>query len=137
MSYLLDTNIISEMARPEPNPNVTKWFKKVKSEKLFLSVLTVGEIRRGVELLASSKRKTKLLHWLESELTAWFGDNILPINQTIAEEWGVLTALFPQIPAIDSLIAATALTYRLKLVTRNTKDFIIPQLEIINPFAEH
>jgi predicted nucleic acid-binding protein len=106
-----------------------------KSEKLFLSVLTIGEVRRGIELLADSKRKTKLLHWLDSDLTEWFSYNILPINQTIAEEWGVLTALFPKIPAINSLIATTALTYRLKLVTRNTKDFIIPQLAIINPFA--
>lgn len=135
MSYLLDTNIISEIARPKPNVNVLSWFNAIPNETLFLSVLTLGEIRKGVEMLPNSKRKEKLLLWLELELPAWFEDRILIIDQHVANMWGYLQSTAKRsLPAIDSLIAATALHYELRLVTRNEKDFQYPNLQVINPF---
>lgn len=135
MSYLLDTNVISEIIRVKPNENVIKWFKTISNDALYMSVLTLGEIRKGVEKVSENTRKEKLRLWLEHDLLEWFGDRILPINQQVADKWGRLQhyAKHP-IPAIDSLIAATALYYDLRLVTRNNKDFQHPDLEIINPW---
>lgn len=136
MKYLLDTNILSESIREHPNKNVKEWLKATSSEALYISVLTIGEIRRGVEKLNNGKRKQYLLTWLENDLLNWFGSNILPINLDIAERWGYITATPPHHPltVIDTLLAATALTYNLKMVTRNVKDFETPGLEVINPF---
>lgn len=135
MSYLLDTNIISEVLRKKPNGRVMAWLEAVPSPQLYLSVLTLGEIRKGIEKLEESKRKTNLTLWLEQELINWFGDNILSIDQAVAERWGYLSATNKQpLPVIDGLLAATALTNNLKMVTRNTKDFKCDGLEVINPF---
>lgn len=137
MKYLLDTNIVSEMVRPKPNINVQKWLDEIPSESLFISVLTLGEIRRGIEKLEDTKRKNYLVLWLEQELPQWFGKNILPIDQEIAERWGYLTSVLNKnnhLNAIDTLLAATALANNLKMVTRNVKDFNIQGLEVINPF---
>ncbi len=137
MKYLLDTNIISEIVRPQPNKNIQKWLDDVPSESLFISVLTLGEIRRGIEMLKDSKRKNHLILWLEQELPKWFGEKVLPIDQEVAERWGYMTSTMkrhPQLTAIDSLLAATALTHNLKMVTRNIKDFDVPGLEVLNPF---
>jgi predicted nucleic acid-binding protein len=135
MSYLVDTNIMSETSRANPNSQVLAWFDNVASHKLFISVLSIGELRQGVEKLAASKRKNDLIIWLEGALPKWFGSNILPITREIAEKWGYLNAMSKlSLPAIDGLLAATALTHNLKLITRNTKDFLIPGLEVINPF---
>lgn len=136
MSYLLDTNIISETIRPQPNKNVSRWFKSVSSEPLFISVLTFGEIRKGIERLQDGKRKEQLVLWVEQDLYQWFGKNIIEIDVKIAECWGRITCFQNQsnLTAIDTLIAATALTYNLKIVTRNIKDFNIPGLECLNPF---
>jgi toxin FitB len=135
MSYLLDTNVISELVKPKPNQNVIKWFHEIDNNSLFISVLTLGEIRAGVEKLAEPKRREKLLQWLEYDLPNWFENRLLPINNNIADRWGRLQAISRKtLPAIDSLLAATALTYDLKLVTRNSKDFNFPFLEIANPW---
>lgn len=137
MKYLLDTNVLSETVRPKPSTNVQKWLTAVPAESLYVSVLTLGEIRRGVEMIAVEKRKSFLLLWLEKELPNWFGENILPINLEVAERWGYLTAnLIPQhaLNAVDTLLAATALTHNCVMVTRNTKDFDVPGLELLNPF---
>ena len=136
MKYLLDTNIISETVRPQPNINVKKWLGEVPSDSLFISVLTLGEIRNGIEKLEVSNRKMHLITWLEQELPKWFGENVLPIDQEVAERWGYITSTTQRnnLTAIDSLLAATALTHNLKMVTRNTKDFDVPGLELINPF---
>ena len=136
MKYLLDTNIISETIRAQPNINVQTWIQKIPSASLCISVLTLGEIRRGIEKLnENNSRKNKLIFWLEEDLRKWFGENILPITQEIAERWGYITSTKTQsLMAIDSLLAATALTHNLKMVTRNIKDFDVPGLEIINPF---
>src|SRR5689334_10471500 len=109
MSYLLDTNVISELVRPKPNKNVLAWFKDIPNEALHLSVLSLGEIRKGIETLRDHDRKEKLRLWLENDLPHWFRDRLLNINQQVADRWGRLQfEMKRSIPAIDSLIAATA-----------------------------
>jgi toxin FitB len=136
VSYLVDTNVISELARPKPTAAVAAWFEEVADEALHLSVLTLGELRRGVEKLPSGKRKEKLRYWLEQELPAWFGTRLLPIDAAVADTWGRLQAGAERtLPAVDSLLAATALHHHLRLVTRNTMDFDVAGLETINPWS--
>lgn len=135
MSYLLDTNVICEIWKKAPEAKVVDWLKAIPSEKLFLSVLSIGEIRRGVEKLPKGKKRPSLLQWLEDELPRQFRANILNIDIAVAEKWGFICAESKNtLPAIDSLLAATALHHDLRLVTRNEKDFKVPGLEIINPF---
>lgn len=136
MKYLLDTNILSETVRAHPQLSVKQWLQESEPETLFISVLTLGEIRRGIEKLDDSKRRSRLVSWLEHDLLKWFGSNILPIDLEVAERWGYITAsVNPRsVNAIDSLLAATALVHNLKMVTRNVKDFQVPGLEIFNPF---
>lgn len=135
MSYLIDTNVISELVRPKPNINVLSWFSSIPEQALYLSVLTIGEIRKGIEKLTDTKRREKLRVWLENDLAERFDSRILDINQSVAERWGRLqNEMKRPIPAIDSLIAATALHYDLRLVTRNIEDFKYPPLEVICPW---
>ncbi len=135
MSYLVDTNVLSELRRKEPNPRVVAWFEERPATTLYISVLTLGEIRKGIEALRKSKRKLKLLDWFDTELPAFFAGRILPIDEEVADRWGrLLAAAGRPLPAIDSLLAATALTHGLALVTRNVDDFPHPDLEIINPW---
>ena len=137
MKYLLDTNILSETVRVKPSISVQRWLEEIPSEFLFISVLTLGEIRRGIEKLENGRRKNNLIIWLEHDLSKWFGDNVLVIDEEVAERWGYITATMPQrhpLTAIDTLLAATALTHNLKMVTRNIKDFDVPGLEVVNPF---
>ncbi len=137
MSYLLDTNVLSELRRRQPNPGVVEWFSVRPATTLYLSVLTLGELRKGIEALPASERRLKLLDWLETELPAFFSGRILMVDQTIADRWGRLQVEVQRpVPAIDSLLAATALQYGLRVVTRNTRDFQYPGLELINPWRE-
>ena len=124
MSYLLDTNVISETWRPKPDRRVQQWLEDTPNDDMYLSVLTLGEIRKGIEKLDKGKKKAQLVSWLDHKLPAWFGDRLLPINLDIADRWGyLLGAMDRPIPAIDSLLAATALTFNLKMVTRK----VMPQ----------
>lgn len=135
MSYLIDTNIISELRRKEANPGVISWFAERPASTLYLSVLTLGEIRKGIEALPNSKRKLALRDWLEVDLPAFFTGRILPVDEAVVDRWGRLLARIKRTaPAIDSLIAATALQYGLILVTRNESDFKFPELDVINPW---
>ncbi len=135
MSYLIDTNVLSELHRKEPNPGVVAWFEERPATTLYVSVLPLGEIRKGIEALGKSKRKLKLLDWLETEVPAFFAGRILPIDEEVADRWGRLLAVAGRpLPAIDSLLVATTLTHGLALVTRNLDDFPHPDLEIINPW---
>lgn len=138
MSYLLDTNILSELTKQKPNDRVLHWLKDMPDDLLYISVLTLGEIRKGVENIDDTKRKEKVRIFLEKELPDWFGDRILPIDRQVADKWGYLQNSFKgrPLPAIDSLLAATALSYNLRLVTRNSKDFNYYALEIINPWED-
>jgi predicted nucleic acid-binding protein len=136
MKYLLDTNVVSETIRKVPNPRVMEWLSQIQNAEIFISVLTLGEIRKGVEKLAQNQKKEKIFLWLEHDLPRWFQDRILPINEEVAHKWGFLTAQYSSmLPAIDALIAATALTYNLRLATRNSKDFQHVGLELVNPFS--
>ncbi len=135
MSYLLDTNVLSEMVRKEPNEQVLRWFDNTPDHLLYVSVLTLGEIRKGVEVIVDTIRRERVLAWLEQDLPLWFGERILPVNAAVADEWGRLCAHMNRpLPAIDSLLAATALHHKLRLVTRNTKDFNYPSLLVDNPW---
>lgn len=138
MSYLLDTNVISELVRAKPNSNVMKWFAQIPIGAVFLSVLTLGEIRKGVEKVKNNKRRKQLLIWLEHDLVKMFETRILPISIQVADRWGRLQCqVIRTLPAIDSLIAATALHHDLALVTRNVDDFSdCLSLEIINPWND-
>jgi len=136
MSYLLDTNVISELIRSKPNVQVIDWFKNIPDEMLYLSVLTLGEIRKGIEGITDLNRKEKVRVWLEHDLPIWFEERILHVDLHVADRWGRLQSDMrgTVLPAIDSLIAATALCYDMRLVTRNKKDFKNYSLEVINPW---
>ncbi len=136
MSYLIDTNVISELRRKSPNVGVVSWFSQRPSSTLFISVLTLGELRKGVEGVADASRRMALLDWLETELPAFFAGRVLPIDGPVADRWGRLAAAAGRpVPAIDSLLAATAAHHGLSLVSRNTRDFASLGVEIINPWA--
>lgn len=136
MSYLIDTTVLSELRRREPAPEVVQWMEARPATALFLSVLTVGELRKGIEALTEGLRKQQLLDWLEVELPAFFANRLLPVDTKVAERWGKLLAQAGRpLPAIDSLLAATALTHGLTLVTRNARDFQFPGLTVIDPWG--
>ena len=136
MSYLVDTNVISELVRPKPAKSVLAWFENIPSEALHISVLTLGEIHKGVEQMPDGARREKLRLWLEHELVDWFGTRILLVDVPVADRWGRLIAQMGRpVPSIDSMLAATALHYELRLVTRNQKDFGYPGLEVVNPWG--
>lgn len=136
MSYLLDTNVISELVRTKPAKEVLAWFENIPSEALHISVLTLGEIRKGIEQLPESARREKLRLWLEHDLADWFGSRILPVDAPVADRWGRLIAQMGRpVPSIDSLLAATALHHELRIVTRNQKDFEYSGLEVVNPWG--
>jgi predicted nucleic acid-binding protein len=138
MAYLIDTNVICETIKSTPNANVVKWFNSIANEDLYISVLTLGEIRKGLEKINDLDKKRKICLWLEQDLVSWFGERILSINLDVANKWGILcTETIKSTPVIDSLIASTALQFDLILVTRNTKDFCYQGLELINPFEIH
>lgn len=135
MSYLIDTNVLSELRRPNPHPGVAAWVGQRRPDSLYLSVLTLGELRKGVESLAASEKRMRLLDWLESELPAFFSGRILSIDAAVAQRWGRMRTLAPRtLSAIDSLLAAQALEGGLSLVTRNEKDFSVAGLQVINPW---
>jgi toxin FitB len=134
--YLLDTNCISEVLKPKPDPLVLKWFDEADESTLYLSVLTLGEIRNGVAALPESKRKLNLEAWIEFDLRARFAGKILPIDEPIAELWGAMAAEAKRrgkpMAVIDGLIAATAIHYNLTVVSRNATDF--PPAKVFNPW---
>ena len=137
MSYLLDTNVLSELRRKLPNPRVVHWFSQRPATTLYLSVLTLGEIRKGVEALPDPPRRLVLLDWLETELPAFFSGRILPIDAAVADRWGRLVAQAGRpLPAIDSLLAATASQHGLILVTRNLRDVQGLGVQVLSPWDE-
>ena len=135
MSYLLDTNVLSELRRKTPNAGVVEWFSKRPSTTMFLSVLTIGELRKDIEAVIEPSRKMTLLDWLEADLPIFFSGRILSIDARVADRWGkIVAAAGRPLPAVDSLIGATAAHHGLSLVTRNVKDFVDMGLDIINPW---
>ncbi len=138
MKYLLDTCVISELVAKQPNPRVLEWIDSVDADGIYISVITVGEITMGIEKLPNSKRRQELSDWLENELLIRFQDNLIELDVDILIQWGKLNARLEingqRAPAIDSLIAATALEQDLILVTRNVSDFLGTGVEILNPW---
>jgi toxin FitB len=136
--YLLDTNCISEVVRVNPEPRVLSWLEAAEETLLYLSVLTLGEIRKGVAALTQGKRRTVLETWLEIELQARFSGRILSIDTAVADRWGVLAAGVKAkgaiLSTIDGLLAATALHYNLTIVSRNVGDFAHTQVPVLNPW---
>ena len=138
MKYILDTNVISEAINKQPNPQVMNWLRGMDAQELYLSVVTVGEIKKGVEKLPESHRKQTIKNWFENDLLIKFDGQILTLDLSIILVWGKLVGELEQkgrkLPALDSLIAATAKYYNYTLVTRNEKDFAGIDITIFNPF---
>jgi hypothetical protein len=136
LSYLIDTNVLSELRRRDPHAHVLRWMADRPATTLYLSVLTLGELRKGIEGLPEGPRRRRLLDWMDSELPAYFAGRILPVDAPVAQRWGRLLAQAGRpLPAIDSLLAATALTHGLTLVTRNLRDFRHPDLLVLDPWT--
>jgi predicted nucleic acid-binding protein len=136
LSYLIDTNVLSELRRKAPDPGVVDWFSQRPPATLHLSVLTLGEIRKGIENISDEARRQSLIDWLETDLPTFFTGRILPVDGAVADRWGRMCATAGRpLPAIDSLLAATALKHGLVLVTRNVKDFGGLPVHIFNPWA--
>jgi len=136
LSYLVDINVLSELRRSSPNPGVLAWFSQRRPETLHLSVLTLGEIRKGIEGVSDEGRRQILADWLETDLPTFFTGRIHPLDGAVADRWGRLVAHAGRpLPAIDSLLAATALEHDLVLVTRNLKDFVGLPVETFSPWS--
>ena len=137
-AYLLDTNCISELVRPKPDPRVLEWMEAADETLLYLSVLTLGEIRKGVAGLVQGKRRTRLETWLEVDLQARFFGRVIPIESGIADRWGLLAAEAKRkgkaLSVIDGLLGATALQHNLTVVSRNASDFSTTQVQVLNPW---
>ena len=136
MSYLLDTNVLSELRRKTPDARAVEWFSRRPASTLFLSVLTLGELRKGIEGVPDAERRMALTDWLETDLSVFFAGRILSVDSQVADRRGRLVAVAGRpLPAIDSLLGATAAHHGLSMVTRNTRDFTNMGLDVINPWA--
>jgi len=137
--FLLDTNIISELVKAKPERRVTAWIDATDENLLHLSVLTLGEIRKGIASLPDAARRVSLEAWLDRGLVLRFSGRILPIDQAVAERWGRIAggaaARRSSLPVIDGPLAATALHHNLTLVTRNTRDIAATGVSLFNPWS--
>jgi len=137
--FLLDTNIPSELTRIQSNAGVEEWLNAADDELLFLSVVTLGEMLKGVTLLPQGKRREELGHWLNSTLRPWFDGRILPVSEEVAERWGRLAGECQLkgrgLSMADGLIAATALEHDLTIVTHNVRDFADLGVPLLDPFS--
>ncbi len=138
MKAILDTCVISEFIVKQPNQKVVEFLDSLDTDDAYLSVITIGEIIKGIEKLPASRRKTELRDWLQDDLLTRFQGKILPLDTDVIVEWGMLVARIElagkAMPAVDSLIAATALANKMTLVTRNASDFEAAGIEIVNPW---
>lgn len=134
MSFLLDTNVLSEMRKPKPDAHVQRWLGSIAGQDIFLSVLVLGEIRQGLERLRrrDPRQADVLQSWL-AQVRTDYGDHVLPVTVEVAEAWGRLNANDP-VPVVDGLMAATAIVFRLTLVTRNVTHVSRTGARMLNPF---
>ncbi len=136
--FLLDTNVVSELIKPRPEPKVVTWVKSLDSDLTFMSVLTIGELRKGIAAHPDVGRRLKAETWLETTLKPWFEGRFLPVDMVVAERWGRLTgqvqATGGPLPVIDALLSATALQHDLVLATRNVRDGARAGAEVFNPW---
>lgn len=135
MAFLLDTNVISEIRKSSPNPNVRAWYRQQATAEAYVSTLALGEIRQGIERVRprDTKQAEALDRWLDGLLTA-YRDRILPVTTEVAQAWGRLNASNKPLPIIDGLMVATAVVHRLTFVTRNIADVARTGVPVINPF---
>ena len=138
MNFLLDTNAVSEWVKPRPDPGVIEWMESTDEDRIFISVITLAELRCGIERLAAGKSRRRLEEWLSGELPIRFEGRILPIDAAIANAWGTILsrseAAGRPMSTMDAFLSATAEVHRLTLVTRNAEDF--PSLKaIVNPWT--
>ena len=135
--YLVDTNVLSELTKPTPKPEVEEFLRNSK-DRIFVSVFTIGEIRKGIAAMPMSNKRAQLEDWLDSEIMPWFGERVLPVTLAIAEKWGELAAQLKAVgrprPVVDSVLGATALAHGLILVTRNVKDYSDMNVTVFNPW---
>ena len=139
MKFLLDTCVISELASHRPNVQVISWLRRQDPESLYLSFVTVGEIKKGIAKRGGDTRAIALEKWLQTEILGSFADRILPVEKNVSLEWGRICGDAERVgrkrPAVDALIAATALVHGMKLVTRNIDDMVGMGVPIFNPFV--
>ena len=135
--YLVDTNILSQLTKPTPAPQVEAFLRQSK-DRVFVSVFSIGEIQKGIASLPASNRRAALEDWLDNEIMPWLGDRVLPVTLSIAERWGDLSSQLkakgrPR-PVVDAVIAATAFKHDLVLMTRNVRDYEDLGITILNPW---
>jgi predicted nucleic acid-binding protein len=140
LSFLLDTNVVSEWKKPSPNAGVIAWLANADEDRTFLSVVTLAELRYGIDRLPDGKRRNLLDHWLTYDLPTRFAARILPIDPAVADAWGTIiarrAAMGRPIGAMDAFMAATAQVHGLTLVTRNVSDFNTSVASIVSPWAQ-
>ncbi len=138
MKYILDTCVVSELAKQKPEQGLIKWINQKDEIDFFLSVLTIGELQKGISKLEESRNKQTLIQWVESDLIKRFENRILPVTDSVAKKWGKIQGKAElegkKMPVIDSLIAATGLVYDFEVVTRNTTDMEISGVRLFNPW---
>lgn len=139
MSFLLDTTVVSEWMKPLPNSNVIRWLAEVDEDAVYLSVMTLAELRYGIERLSSGARKSRLEVWLREELPLRFEGRLLIIETVVADAWGRVmsrcSTIGKPIGVMDAFFAATAEVHALTLVTRNTSDFMASGISLFNPWS--
>lgn len=140
MKYLLDTCVLSELVKKKPDQRVIEWISGIEESKLFVSVLTIGEIHKGIEKMPKSERRKMLLQWVDDDLQERFGGRIISFDLQVAASWGKMQAKAEisgkTMPIIDGMIAATARTHNLAVATRNISDMEAGKAVLINPWEE-
>lgn len=140
MTFLLDTNVLSEWTKPRPNTGVVAWLAEVDEDRVFISVVTLAELRHGIERMLAGARRKRLDEWLRDELPLRFEARVLPVDGAVADAWGKIVARAETagrpIHAMDAFIAATADVHGLTLITRNASDFEVSLKAIVNPWTE-
>jgi predicted nucleic acid-binding protein len=140
LSFLLDTNVVSEWVKPRPHPGVVSWLGRTDEDEIFLSVITLMELRYGVDCMSSGARQGRLNRWLRDDLPERFEGRLLNVNESVADVCGSLMARRKKVGkpmgAMDAIIGATAITHDLVLVTRNVADFDFPEGRVLNPWSE-
>jgi predicted nucleic acid-binding protein len=140
VNYLVDTNVISEVTRPRPHRGVLRWLAKSDEDRVYLSVISLAELHRGIALLDAGRRRTTLEEWVRSEIPQRFGDRLLNVDGAIAARWGDIMAAAKRagiaVSVIDGFLAATARARDLAIVSRNRRDFAPLGLSVINPWDD-
>ncbi|XKM43290.1 type II toxin-antitoxin system VapC family toxin (plasmid) [Rhizobium ruizarguesonis] len=140
MRLLLDTNVLSEVIKPRPDAHVLQWLDSLDEDRSFISVVSIAEIRRGVALMESGRKRDALAEWLARDLPQRFEQRVIPVDQPIAIAWGDVMGLAKRsgrgVSSMDGLIAATAIAHDLTLATRNRKDFEAFGIELVDPWIE-